>query len=97
MQQKRTIVLEIAVQTHVLSICPIHHAIYCDDEVDPSAAFALAVDLVGQHQSYVQEFHDAHELTDLLSETIGAAPTCCPECLKPAKKGSPLGIEHRAA
>jgi hypothetical protein len=80
MEHKQTIAVEIALQTHVLQTCPVHHQIFCDDEVDPSSAFALAVELVRQHTPYVDEFHDPHELTDLLSETIGAAPTCCPLC-----------------
>jgi hypothetical protein len=81
MQHKQVIAVEIALQTHVLQACPIHHEIYCDDDVDPSSAFALAVELVRQDIPYVGEFHhDAHELTDLLSETIGAAPTACPLC-----------------
>jgi len=45
-------------------------------------AFAVAVELVRQHQPYAEEFHhDAHELTDLLSHTIGAAPASCPDCV----------------
>lgn len=81
MEQKQIIAVQIALQTHVLRTCPVHHEIYCDDDVDPSAAFALAVELVREHRSYVHEFHDdAHELTDLLSETIGAAPSRCPLC-----------------
>lgn len=82
MQQKNAIALEIALQTHVLRTCPIHREIFCDDDVDPSAAFALAVELVRQHKPYVGEFQDnAHELTDLLSEIIGAVPNCCPGCV----------------
>jgi hypothetical protein len=81
MDHKRAIALEIALQTHVLQTCPIHNEIFCDDDVDPSSAFALAVELVKQHTPYVGEFEDdAHALTDLLSETIGAAPTACPRC-----------------
>ncbi len=81
MEPKQTIAVEIALQTRVLRTCPIHKELFCDDDVDPSAAFALAVDLVRQRKPYVREFHDdAHELTDLLSETIGAAPNCCPHC-----------------
>ncbi len=81
MEHKQAIAVEIALQTHVLQTCPIHNEIFCDDEVDPSSAFALAVELVHQHTPYVDEFHDnAHALTDLLSETIGAAPTSCPIC-----------------
>jgi len=45
-------------------------------------AFAVAVELV-RHEPYAEEFHhDAHELTDILSYTIGATPTCCPECMQ---------------
>jgi hypothetical protein len=81
MNRKHAIAVEIALQTHVLRTCPIHGEIYCDDDVDPSGAFALAVELVREHLPYVDEFHDdAHELTDLLSETIGKAPNGCPHC-----------------
>jgi len=79
--EKRAIAVEIALQTHVLKACPEHGEIFCDDDVDPSSAFRLAVDLVKQHTPFVDEFQgDAHELTDLLSATIGAAPSCCPAC-----------------
>ena len=79
--EKRAIAVEIALQTHVLKACPQHNEIFCDDDVDPSNAFGLAVDLVKQRTPYVDEFQgDAHELTDLLSATIGAAPSCCPAC-----------------
>jgi hypothetical protein len=89
-QHKRDIALEIALQTHVLQTCPVHHEIFCDDDVDPSSAFALAVELVKQHTPCVDEFgDDAHALTDLLSETIGAAPTACPLCEAARKGGSP--------
>jgi hypothetical protein len=65
----------------VLQTCPVHNEIFYDDDVDPSSAFALAVELVRQHKPYVDEFHDdAHALTDLLSETISSAPCCCPHC-----------------
>lgn len=81
MQPKSAIALEIALQTHVLQVCPVHRAIFCDDDVDPSAAFSLAVELVREHTPCVIEFEDdAHALTDLLSETIGAAPSACPLC-----------------
>ncbi len=81
MDHKQAIAVEIALQTHVLKTCEIHHEIFCDDDVDPSGAFALAVELVRQHIPYVAEFHrDAHALTDLLSDTIGAAPNACPLC-----------------
>ncbi|HEX4150885.1 MAG TPA: hypothetical protein VHY75_01610 [Steroidobacteraceae bacterium] len=88
MQHKQAIALEIALQTHVLQTCPIHHEIFCDDDVDPSSAFALAVDLVKQHTPCVVEFEDdAHALTDLLSATIGSAPTACPLCMRATEAG----------
>lgn len=80
MEHKQTVAVEIALQTHVLRTCPAHNEIFCDDDVDPSSAFALAVELVQQHTPFVEGFHDPHELTDLLSETIGKTPTCCPLC-----------------
>jgi hypothetical protein len=81
MEHKQAIAFEIALQTHVLQTCPVHNEVFYDDEVDPSSAFALAVELVRQHMPYVDEFQDdAHALTDLLSETISAAPRCCPHC-----------------
>jgi hypothetical protein len=91
MHQKQAIAIGIALQTHVLQTCSIHNEIFCDDDADPSSAFALALELVRQHTPYVQEFdHDAHALTDLLSETIASAPTACPRC---AAGG---GREHRS-
>jgi hypothetical protein len=96
MQQKKVIALEIALQTHVLRTCTIHHEVFCDDDIDPSAAFALAVELVRQHKPYVGEFHDnAHELTDLLSEIIGSAPDCCPGCAT-STEPSKAAAESRA-
>ena len=83
---KRTIAVEIALQTHVLKTCPQHNGVFCDDDVDPSSAFALAVDLVKQHTPYVDEFEgNAHELTDLLSAIIAGAPSCCPVCASAAR------------
>lgn len=87
MGKKQEIAIGIALQTQVLKTCLIHNHLYCDDEKfsddeNVARAFALAVELVRQHEPYAQEFHhDPHELTDLLSYTIGAAPVCCPECL----------------
>ncbi len=87
--KKEEIAIAIALQTQVLRTCPIHNQLYCydgesgaDDE-NMARAFAVAVDLVRQHEPYAEEFHhDAHELTDLLSYTIGAAPLCCPDCME---------------
>jgi hypothetical protein len=80
MDKKRAIAIEIALQTLVLKTCPIHRQIYFDDEADAASAFALAIELVRKHKPYVEEFHDEHELMDLLSDTLGATPLCCPEC-----------------
>lgn len=81
MQHKQAIAIEIALKTQVLKTCPAHNEIFCDDEVDPTGAFALAVELVTEQRPDVDEFHaDPHALTDLLSATIGAAPPCCPVC-----------------
>jgi len=95
MDQKQAIAFEIALQTHVLQTCPAHNEIFYDDDVDPSSAFALAVELVRQHKPYVGEFHDdAHALTDLLSETISSAPRCCPHCPSAMAAHSAKGTEH---
>jgi hypothetical protein len=80
MEKKQAIAIEIALQTHVLKTCPAHRQIYFDDDADAASAFALAIELVRKHKLYVEEFHDEHELMDLLSDTLGATPACCPEC-----------------
>jgi len=81
MERKQEIAIGIALQTHVLKICPVHHQLYLDDEINPAGAFALAISLVRQHKPCVKAFgNDAHALTDLLSDTLGIAPGCCPEC-----------------
>ncbi len=85
MEKKQVIAIGIALQTQVLKTCPVHHQIYFDDEVNPASAFALAIELVRQHEPYVREFDDdAHALTDLLSDTLGTTPLCCPECRAPS-------------
>jgi hypothetical protein len=86
--KKQEIVIGIALQTQVLKTCPIHHQLYCDDEQccedddgNMARAFSIAIELVRQHTPYAKEFHyHPHELTDLLSYTIGAAPVRCPDC-----------------
>jgi len=84
MDNKQVVAIGIALQTQVLKTCPIHNQIYLDDEVNPASAFALAIELVRQHKPFVEEFtNDEHELTDLLSETLGTAPLCCPDCPAP--------------
>ena len=86
MGKRQEIAIGIALQTQVLKTCPIHNQLYCDerstDDENMARAFAVAVELVRQHQPYAEEFHhDPHELTDLLSYTIGAAPASCPDCV----------------
>jgi hypothetical protein len=87
--EKREIAIGIALQTHVLKTCPIHHELYCDDasytdDENIARTFGLAVELVGRHGPYAELFEcDAHELADLLSNTIGAAPASCPRCKPP--------------
>jgi hypothetical protein len=89
MEKKQAIAIEIALQTHVLKTCPIHRQIYFDDDADAASAYALAIELVRKHKPYVEEFHDdEHELTDLLSDTLGATPLCCPECQSAGVLGS---------
>jgi len=88
MEKRQAIAIEIALQTHVLKTCPIHRQIYFDDDADPASAFALAIELVRKHKPYVDEFHDEHELMDLLSDTLGATPLGCPDCQSPAMLGS---------
>jgi hypothetical protein len=89
MDRKQVIAIEIGVQTQVLKTCPIHHQLYFDDDVNPAGAFALAIELIRKHSRYVEEFHnDEHELTDLLSDTLGTTPIGCPECQPRASLGA---------
>ena len=87
MGKKQEIAIGIALQTQVLKTCPIHNQLYRDDDestegANMARAFAVAIELVRQHKPYAEEFHhNAHELTDLLSHTIGAAPVSCPDCV----------------
>jgi hypothetical protein len=87
MSKKQEIAIGIALQTQVLRLCPVHNRLYCDDEgfsddENMARAFAVAIELVRQRDPCVEEFdQSAHELTDLLSSTIGAAPDGCPDCL----------------
>ena len=84
-EKKREIAIGIALQTHVLKTCPVHNRVYCGDEETEdeniARAFSVAIELVRQNTRFAADFHhDTHELTDLLSYTIGAAPLTCPEC-----------------
>jgi hypothetical protein len=89
MDKKQEIAVGIALQTQVLKVCPTHNQLYCDDETfsdddDMARAFAVAIELVRQHETYAEEFHrNPHELTDLLSYIIGATPASCPDCESP--------------
>jgi hypothetical protein len=81
MEKRQAIAIEIALQTQVLKTCPLHRQIYFDDDADATSAFALAIELVRKRKPYVEEFHDdEHALMDLLTDTLGATPVCCPEC-----------------
>jgi hypothetical protein len=79
-EKKQLIAIGIALQTQVLKTCPVHRQLYFDDDVNPAGAFALAIDLVRKRKPYVDAFHDEHELTDLISDTLGTTPIGCPEC-----------------
>jgi hypothetical protein len=86
--KRQEIAIGIALQTQVLKTCPIHNQLYCndgqcsdDDDGNMARAFSIAIELVREHPPYAAEFHrNPHELTDLLSYTIAAAPASCPEC-----------------
>jgi hypothetical protein len=89
MDQRHSVAVAIALQTRVLRTCPIHDELFFDEEADPACAFALAVDLVRHDMPYVRDFRKStHELTDLLSETVAAAPVECPRCAAPAVEHS---------
>ncbi len=84
LDNKQAIAIGIALQTQVMKACPIHRHVYFDDDVNPAGAFALAIELVRTHKPVVRDFEDdEHALTDLLSDTLGMAPVCCPLCNKP--------------
>ena len=94
MESKQAVAIGIALQTHVLRTCPLHQQIYLDDDTDPASAFALAIELIRQREPFVREFNDnEHELTDLLSDTLGMSPVCCPQC----RMGPPRLASQRAA
>jgi len=85
MEKKQVIAIEIALQAPILKTCPVHRQLYFDDDVNPASAFALAIELVRKRTPCVEEFrNDEHALTDLLSDTLGKAPICCPQCPSPA-------------
>ncbi len=80
MDEKHAVALSVGLQTLVLKRCPIHREVFYDD-VDPSPAFALALHLMKSRIPCVDAFdNNAHELMDMISETIGAAPPACRAC-----------------
>lgn len=88
-EKRQGIAVSIALQTHVLKTCPVHHQVYLDEDADPASAFALAIELIRKHGPYAQEFHNnAHTLTNLLSDILGAAPLCCAQCQSPPSSAS---------
>ena len=88
-EKRQGIAVSIALQTHVLRTCPVHHQVYLDEDADPASAFALAIELIRKHGPYAQEFqNNAHALTDLLSDTLGAAPLGCAQCQWPKASAS---------
>lgn len=82
-EKRQGIALNIALQTHVLKTCSLHRQVYLDEDADAASAFAIAIELNRKPGPYGQEFQNAQALTDLLSDTLGAAPLCCPECQPP--------------
>ena len=82
--EKHSIAMGIALQTQVLQICPVHHQLFCDDEVDPAIAFALAAQLMHNDKKSAIVFReDIHDLSDLLTDVISTAQCSCPQCTHP--------------
>ncbi len=91
-EKKQAIAIGIALQTQVMKAGPVHRQLYFDDDVNPAGAFALAIEMVRQHRPFVQEFHDdEHALTDLLSDTLCAAPISCLLCNSPKRNPEASG------
>ena len=79
--EKHSIAMGIALQTQVLKICTAHRQLYCDDDVDPAIAFAVAEHLVRDDQASAGVFReDIHGLADLLTDVICSAQCACPKC-----------------
>jgi hypothetical protein len=82
--EKHSIAMGIALQTQVLKICPVHRQLFCDDEVDPAVAFAVAAQLIHNDKPSADVFReDIHDLADLLTDVISTAPCSCSECVQP--------------
>jgi hypothetical protein len=81
---RHSIAMGIALQTQVLKICPVHRQLFCDDEVDPAIAFAVAAQLIHNDQQSANVFReDIHDLADLLTDVICTAQCRCPKCTQP--------------
>jgi hypothetical protein len=88
--EKHSIAMGIALQTQVLKICPVHRQLFCDDEVDPAIAFAVAAQLIHSDQQSVNVFReDIHDLADLLTEVISTAQCSCSKCVHPLMAARP--------
>jgi len=88
--EKHSIAMGIALQTQVLKICTAHRQLYCDDDVDPAIAYAVADHLVRDDQASAGVFRDdIHGLADLLTDVICTAQCACPKCA-PMLHGSHL-------
>jgi len=82
--ERHSIAMGIALQTQVLKICPVHRQLFCDDEVDPAIAFAVATQLIHNDQQSADVFReDIHDLADLLTDVISTAQCSCPKCAQP--------------
>jgi len=82
--EKHSIAMGIALQTQVLKICLVHRELFCDDEVDPAIAFAVAAQLINNDQQSSDVFReDIHDLSDLLTDVISTAQCNCPQCAHP--------------
>jgi hypothetical protein len=91
--EKHSIAMGIALQTQVLKICPAHRQLYCDDDVDPAIAFAVAAQLIREDRQSAGVFRqDVHDLADLLTDVICAAQCVCTTCapmLQDQRRASP--------
>ena len=82
--EKHSIAMGIALQTQVLKICPVHRQLFCDDEVDPAIAFAVAAQLMHNDKKSSDVFReDIHDLADLLTDVISTAQCSCLQCTHP--------------
>jgi hypothetical protein len=81
---KHSIAMGIALQTQVLKICPVHRQLFCDDEVDPAIAFAVAGQLMHNDNQSVDVFReDIHDLAEMLTDVISTAQCSCASCAHP--------------